>query len=104
MATDELLETKEKVLAAAGPIFAAKGFKETTVREICQAAGVNIAAVNYYFGDKERLYIESIKRAHVSRVEEVPLPGWNERTTIEQKLEDYIRTLLERILENPADE
>ena len=104
MATDQLLETKEKVLAAAGPIFAAKGFKETTVREICQAAGVNIAAVNYYFGDKERLYIESIKRAHLSRLEQVPLPGWTARTTPEERLHDIIRTLLERMLENPADE
>ena len=48
--------TKERLLQAATGIFADKGFVSATVREICQAAGVNVAAVNYYFGDKEKLY------------------------------------------------
>ena len=84
MSTQETAETRERVLMAAGQEFAAKGFKDATVREICQRARVNIAAVNYHFGDKERLYIESVKRAHGSRAEEVPLPpGRPEQPPIE---------------------
>ena len=48
--------TKDRLMRAAVEVFAAKGFLAATVREICQAAGTNVAAVNYHFGDKEKLY------------------------------------------------
>ncbi|MDR2755845.1 MAG: TetR/AcrR family transcriptional regulator [Planctomycetaceae bacterium] len=47
-----------RIIDTAGPIFAQKGFAATTVREICTAAKVNQAAINYYFGSKESLYKE----------------------------------------------
>jgi AcrR family transcriptional regulator len=49
-------ETRERVLKAAERLFAAHGFQKVTVRDICQAAGANVAAVNYHFGDKLGLY------------------------------------------------
>jgi len=90
--------TKERVLEAAGPIFAAKGFDGTTVRAICREAGVNIAAINYHFGDKERLYIESVKRAHRRRVEEVPVPEWPPGTPPREQLRGFIRMLITRMV------
>jgi AcrR family transcriptional regulator len=47
---------REQLIAHATRIFATKGFAAATTREICEAAGVNIAAIHYYFGDKEGLY------------------------------------------------
>jgi AcrR family transcriptional regulator len=47
---------REQMIAHATRIFAAKGYVAATTREICDAAGVNIAAIHYYFGDKEGLY------------------------------------------------
>ena len=34
------------------------------MRTICDRAGANIAAVNYHFGDKEQLYVETVLDAH----------------------------------------
>jgi AcrR family transcriptional regulator len=51
-----MTETRQRLLEAAGAVFAERGFRATTVREICHRARANLAAVNYHFGDKERLY------------------------------------------------
>ena len=45
--------TEKRLLEAAGEIFAEHGYRAATVRQICEKARANIAAVNYYFGDKE---------------------------------------------------
>ena len=60
---DKSLEesTKNRLLLAAGEIFALHGFHRTTIQMICEKAGANIAAVNYYFGGKENLYLETLK-------------------------------------------
>lgn len=54
--------TREKLIEAAGRVFAERGFHGTTVREICLRAGANVAAVNYHFGDKLGLYAEILRR------------------------------------------
>src|SRR5271166_258732 len=56
--------TKMRLLEAAGEEFAANGFDSARIRDICQRAGANVAAVNYHFGDKERLYVEAVLHAH----------------------------------------
>ena len=91
-------EPRERILSAAGREFAERGYEAATVRDICLAAAVNGAAVNYYFGDKRRLYIESVKHAHEQRAGQVPLPAWAEGTLPERKLHDFISNFLERML------
>src|SRR6267154_1886804 len=65
--------TREKLLTVAGRVFAARGYQATTVREICSAAGANVAAVNYHFGDKFGLYTEvlqqSVRAAQVEAIQ-----------------------------------
>jgi AcrR family transcriptional regulator len=56
-------ETRRKLLDAAGEVFADVGYQAATVREICSRAGVNLAAVNYHFGDKLGLYTELLQIA-----------------------------------------
>lgn len=47
---------RNRLIEAAGQIFAEMGYEAATVRQITDRAQVNIAAVNYYFGDKLQLY------------------------------------------------
>src|SRR5580658_9085542 len=57
---DRSSETRQRLLDAAGRAFAEFGFRDATVRDICKRASANVAAVNYHFGDKERLYAAAI--------------------------------------------
>ena len=56
-------ETRERLLRTAARLFADRGFKKVTVREICRTARANVAAVNYHFGDKLGLYREVLQLA-----------------------------------------
>jgi AcrR family transcriptional regulator len=56
--------TKAQLLEAAGHIFAEKGFDRATGREICERAGANTAAVNYYFGGMDGLYAAVLEEAN----------------------------------------
>src|SRR6478735_1029014 len=103
MATNESDTTRERIAEAAGEIFAERGFDSTTVRDICQRAGANVAAVNYYFGDKQRLYVEAVVRAHRWRMEQASLPEWTDATPAETKLKDFIATFIRRVLTGPED-
>jgi len=55
--------TRDKLLDVAGRIFADRGYRATTIREISLAAGANVAAVNYHFGDKLALYTEVVQQS-----------------------------------------
>ena len=57
MAKEEKTAVKERLLATGVKLFAEKGYAASTFRDICEAAGSNIAAINYYFGDKEGFYL-----------------------------------------------
>lgn len=49
-------DTRARLLQAALQLFSEKGFAQTSVRAIAQAAGTNVAAIAYHFGDKAQLY------------------------------------------------
>lgn len=49
-------DARRRLFHAALTLFAQKGFGNTSTRELAEAAGVNIAAISYYFGDKAGLY------------------------------------------------
>ena len=90
--------TRQKIVLAAGPIFAKKGFRAATVREICDSAQVNLASINYYFGDKQQLYIETVVQARQMRAQQVPFPKWEDGTLPERKLFDFVSLLLNRMV------
>jgi AcrR family transcriptional regulator len=59
------LNSRDKLLRSAEVLFAAKGFREVSVREIAAHAGVNSALVGYYFRGKQALFNE-VYRSHAA--------------------------------------
>jgi AcrR family transcriptional regulator len=60
-------DTKQRLLEAAEALFADKGYAAVSVREITNAAGTHLSAINYHFGDKRSLYLEVFRRMVVPR-------------------------------------
>jgi len=50
--------TRERLMEAAMVEFAQRGYAGATVADICARAEANVAAVNYHYGSKEKLYQE----------------------------------------------
>jgi TetR/AcrR family transcriptional regulator, regulator of cefoperazone and chloramphenicol sensitivity len=91
--------TRERILETATGLFAEQGFRRVTIRGICRAAGVNLAAVNYHFGDKAGLYREVVQAAidamrgttEQARREGAGRPA-------EERLHVFVRTFVRRLL------
>ncbi len=89
-----------RILDAAGEIFAECGFRRATVRDICGKAGVNLAAVNYHFGGKEKLYLETLRNVMAASFEKYPPEfGASPGDRPEIRLRAYIRSFLLRVLD-----
>ncbi|WP_147820112.1 TetR/AcrR family transcriptional regulator [Salidesulfovibrio onnuriiensis] len=91
------MDTKTALLEAAVKVFAAKGFASATVREICQLANANVAAVNYHFGGKNTLYTAVLEHVIGRRTELFRQREYNGDASPEQRLEAYIRRKLHDI-------
>lgn len=89
------LNTKERVLRAACTLFAARGFYNTTVREIAARAQTNLAAINYHFRSKDDLYREVLSRSFREVVyTERAIPAEVENSAGEERLRAFIRNLV----------
>lgn len=57
-------QTRGRILEAAGPLFAAHGYAETTSKAIAEQAGVDLASINYHFTSRSGLYQAVLTEAH----------------------------------------
>jgi TetR/AcrR family transcriptional regulator, regulator of cefoperazone and chloramphenicol sensitivity len=92
-------ETRDRLLKAAERLFADRGFKKVTVRDICRVARANVAAVNYHFGDKLGLYREVMQSAIDAMrgtSDAARLAG--EGQPPEEQLRRYITIFVQRVL------
>lgn len=87
-------DARELLLNAAIPLFAKKGFSGTSVKDIADKAGVNVALVSYHFGGKEGLYktcIENFGKNRLAATERILQPAQTReecRVRIEMFIED----------------
>lgn len=97
----EISDTKQRLLEAAGEVFADHGFADATVRDICDRADANIAAINYHFQGKERLYAAVLRYAYNAALERFPPTfGLPENPTPRQRLHSFVRAFLLRMFDD----
>jgi len=90
-------QTRTRLIDAAGEMFAELGFHHTTVRQICQRAGANIAAVNYHFRDKTGLYTEVVRQSMRAAKLDAVRAAFDQNLPPDQILRAVIRTRLESL-------
>ena len=86
-------ESQKKILIGLG-LFAHQGFAKTSTREIAEAAGTNLAAIKYYFGDKAGLYRAAFVEPLGSPKNDIPLYH-PEHLSLRQSLEGLFGGFLE---------
>ena len=93
-------DTPAQLLEAACEVFAEKGYRKATIAEICKRGGANIAAVNYYFRNKETLYAEAWRLAFQRSLEtHPPNGGISDTAPSEERLRGHILSLMRRIID-----
>lgn len=91
-------ETRQRLLEAAGAVFAEVGFQRATIRDICHRAGANLAAVNYHFRDKEGLYVAVAHYAQTCAAPGMPGGGLDLNASPEKLLRMFVGTFLQRAM------
>jgi len=92
-------ETRSRLLSVGEQLFAERGFRDVTVREICRGARANVAAVNYHFRDKLGLY-QAVLQAAVDRMRETTdaARAAGAGRSAEERLRIYISIFMCRLL------
>jgi AcrR family transcriptional regulator len=96
--TSQDLQTRERLIQQASMLFAERGFKKVTVREICRTSRANVAAVNYHFGDKAGLYREVVQAA-IKTMKETNELGQRagEGSSPEEQIRAFVRIFVSRL-------
>lgn len=95
-ALDKRETTKSRIRDTAILLFAENGFEATSVREIASAADVNVAAINYHFGNKAGLYEDIIESSYVHLKEQISELGDRFNGQTEEFVIDVFRLFLQQ--------
>lgn len=63
-------QSRERILESAEALFAERGLHRVSIRDITEKAHVNVALVKYYFGSRQGLLEEVIKRSTAATIAE----------------------------------
>lgn len=99
---DSHVATRVALLDAAERLFSQNGVEGTSVRQIISTAGVNLGAINYHFGSKERLALEvfarrlqPVNRERIARLDALEKAAKGKRLKLEQVIDAMIRPAVE---------
>ncbi len=101
------LASRAKIISSATELFADRGLDGVSVREIAQHADVNLALISYYFGGKEKLYVEVIRefavqaQGQISNIFDSQIEKKLSREQFESSMRRLIDAFLSTMLLNP---
>jgi AcrR family transcriptional regulator len=106
METD-VTDTKTRILDVAERLFAAQGLDRVSIRDITEAAHVNLAAINYHFGSKEDLIsavfqrrIKPVNEDRIAAIDAATKIAGDKPASVETILEAFVRPALRCTLES----
>ncbi len=92
--------TEEKIKEAARKVFMQKGYGATRTRDIAEAAGINLALLNYYFRSKEKLF-EIVMMEKMQKMFGAILPVvMNETMNLEDKIDLIVANYIDMLVMN----
>lgn len=92
-------DKQKQIIDTAEKLFAGKGYHGTSVRDIAEEAGVNIAMISYYFGSKEKL-MQALFQERTSHLElRVERLLQNETLTPLEKVWTLVDEYVEKIVQ-----
>lgn len=92
--------TEQKIFDAATELFLEKGVDRTSVREIANKAGINLALMNYYFRSKENLF-DAIFSMLVKKNTRKMIKIMDSDLGLEEKIRSYVEAYIDMLIENP---
>lgn len=93
--------TEEKIRAAARTVFMQKGYAATRTRDIAEAAGINLALLNYYFRSKENLF-EMVMLEKMQKMVGILFPVLNDpQTSLPEKVSTAVDHYFSMLQESP---
>ena len=105
---DSSKQIRERLIDVAEELFCEKGFDGTSVRDITSRAKCNVAAVNYHFGGKDKLYYEvfhrhmrTLRDIRIASIKRVMSQGEGE-VTLEQLLRAFAKAFIEPLIEESS--
>jgi AcrR family transcriptional regulator len=105
----QMKDTRTALLESAEKLFLSHGFEGVSIRQITEASGANVAAVNYHFNGKINLYREVLaqlldgivldKLALLEKLDQQQPPAG-----LEQVLNTYVRSYFDAHLTSPDND
>lgn len=97
------MKTQERIIKAAKTSFVKKGFKGTSIRDICLSANVATSAIHYHFKSKEQLLQHIFKSFGVVQLENACkiLENPNNFDELKIRLKMFLESVLNSFLEDP---
>src|SRR5215831_15299906 len=91
-----MTDKREQLLETAEKLFGEKGFEGTSMRMLAHRAGMNVAMVSYYFGSKEKMFEEMVRRRtarNYAAIEQAEREGKNPVEKMEMILDAIVTNI-----------
>ena len=98
IATDN---TEEKIRVAAKKLFTERGYAATTIRDVAEEAGVNIALLNYYFRSKDKLFKSIFAENFQEYSQKIANIFFQEDMALETRIRRFVSEVTEQLKKNP---